>query len=75
MDSTIIDHKVILEDKQTLHASAMKNKHLNLKKVQKLVVEMRGMMVQEKNTQVHARGTSSQKVKILSLYQIGSPKN
>ena len=48
MDSTILDHKGILKDKQTLHASAMAKKHLNLKKIRKLVVEMRGMMVQEK---------------------------
>ena len=52
----------------------MTKKHLNTKKIQKLVVEMWGMMVEEKNTKVHARGTSSQRVKILSLYQIGSPK-
>ena len=48
MDYTILYHKVILKDKQTLHTSAMANKHLNLKKIQKLVVEMQGMMVQEK---------------------------
>ena len=48
MDSTIIDHKYILKDKQTLPASTMSKKHLNLDKIQKLVVEMRGMMVQEK---------------------------
>ena len=57
MDSTIIYHKGILKDKQTLYASVMTNKYLNLKKIQKLVVDMQGMMVQEKNTQVQARGT------------------
>ena len=57
MDSIIIDHKVVLKDKQTLHASAMVKKRLNLKKIQKLVVNMRGVMVQEKNTQVNARIT------------------
>ena len=48
MDSTIIYHKGILKDKQTLRVSAMAKKHMNLKKIQKLVVEMWGMMVQEK---------------------------
>ena len=48
MDSTIIYHKGILKYKQTIHASAMAKKHLNLKKIQKLVVEMWGIMVQEK---------------------------
>ena len=49
----------------------MAKKNLNIKKIQNLMVEMRGMMVQEKNTQVNVRETSSQIVKRLSLYQIG----
>ena len=48
MDYAILDHKGILKDKKTRHASSIANKHLNIKKIHKLVVQMRGMMVQEK---------------------------
>ena len=48
MGSTIIDHKGVLKYKQTLYASEFSKKHLNLNKIQKMVVYMRGMMVQEK---------------------------
>ena len=67
-DSTILDHKVILKDKQNLHASAMAKKHLNLKKINKLVVEMRVMMFQE-NQYVSARNRKikSQSEKIVTL--------
>ena len=40
MDYKILYHEDILKDKQTLHASAMAKKHLNLNKIQKLVVEI-----------------------------------
>ena len=33
MDSTIIYHKGILKDKQTIHAKAMAKKNLNIKKI------------------------------------------
>ena len=59
MDSTILYHKGILKDKKTLQKSEMAKKHPNMKKIHKLVVEIRGRMVQEKNAQVNARGTSS----------------
>ena len=72
--STILDHKFILKDKQTLHASEMAKKHLNLNKIQKLVVEMRGMMDQEKQYSSERKRNIKSKVKILSFYQIGSPK-
>ena len=45
MDSTILYHKGILKYKQTLHVSAMTNKQLNIKKINKPVVEMQGIMV------------------------------
>ena len=73
-DSTIIYHKGILKDKKNLHASEMANKHLNLKKIQKLVVEMRGMMDQEKQYSSERKRNIKSKVKILSFYQIGSRK-
>ena len=68
MDSTIIDHKYILKDKQTLPASTMSKKHLNLDKIQKLVVEMRGMMVQEKQySSVRKRNIKSKSENIVTI--------
>ena len=67
-DSTIIYHKGILKYKQTLHASEMAKKHPNLKKIQKLVVEMRGMMVQEKQySSARKRNIKSKSENIVTL--------
>ena len=68
MDYTILYHKCILKYKQTLHASTMANKHLNLKKIHNLVVDMRGMMVQEKQySSARKRNINSKSENIVTL--------
>ena len=68
MDSTIIYHKCILKDKQTLHSSAMEKKYMSLKKIQKLVVEMQGIMVQEKQyASARKRNIKSKSENIVTL--------
>ena len=68
MDSTILYNKGILKDKQNIDASAMAKKHLNLKKIQKLVVEKRGMIVQEKQySSARKRNINSKSENIVTL--------
>ena len=68
MFSKIIDHKGILKDKQTLHTSAMVKKHTNLNNIQKLVVDMRGIMVQEKKySSASKRNIKSKSENIVTL--------